>query len=123
MILVPAVLAPLGIVLQGHPHRAIRVAGLWFAVIAMVLPMVLELAGVIASSYRFGDAGITVVPQLTNLPGWFVLGFLTVANVSIVVLPTLFVGRLRAELSKAQSREQVRSWHLGRLGDDLLRAA
>ena len=122
LILVPTVIVPLGVVIQGHPVRVMRVVGLALTALAMVVPLLLELLGVLPASYRFADGAITVIPQLTRLPEWFTLTFLTIANVSIAVLPALFVGRLRADLATAQTRELMRSWQLGRLGDDLLRA-
>jgi hypothetical protein len=122
LILAPTVLAPIGIVIQAHPQRVIRIAGLALTAAALLTPLLLELSGILPSSYRFGPQGMTLVPQLTNLPSWFVFGFLGLANLSIAVVPAVLVGRMRAELAKMQYQEQVRSWHLSRIGDDLLSA-
>ncbi|MDB4960630.1 MAG: hypothetical protein JWP01_629 [Myxococcales bacterium] len=123
LILVPTLMASWVIVVQAHPERHLRVAGLVLGMSAMMLPWLLEMLGLLTSSYGYASGNWFVMPQLTNLPEWFVVGFLGGSNLLIAVLPALFVGRLRGELTKIQQRELVRSWQLRRLGDDLMRAA
>jgi len=123
LILVPTIVATWAICVQAHPDRQLRNAGLVIAMLTIMVPVVLEVVGVFPASHIFPGDGFFVVPQMTALPAWFVLGFLTLGNVLTGLLPALFVGRLRSELSRTQERELVRSWHLRRLGDDLMRAA
>jgi hypothetical protein len=123
LILVPTILATWVIVVQAHPERGLRLGGLIAGMSAIGLPVVLEGIGVLPSSYLFPGDGFFVVPQMNALPTWFVLSFLGAANILMAVLPALFVGRLRGTLSIVQERDLVRSWHLRRLGDDLMKAA
>ncbi len=123
LILVPTLLATWAIVVQAHPERSLRIAGLVFSLLAISIPVILEGIGVLPPSYVFPGDGFFVVPQMNALPAWYVLSFLGVANVLMAVMPALFVGRLRGDLARAQERDLVRSWHLRRLGDDLMKAA
>ncbi len=54
-----------------------------------------------------------VVPQMTDLPRELTLIFLALANVAIAVVPALFVGKLRDELSALEERNLVQAWHSG----------
>ncbi len=123
LILVPTVLATWAIVVQAHPERGLRRVGLTLAMLAIIAPLVLEWLEILPSSYLFSGEGFFVMPQLNTLPQWFVFGFLSVANLLMAVLPAVFVGRLRGQLSLAHERDLVRSWQLRRLGDDLMQAA
>ncbi len=51
------------------------------------------------------------------------LASVTLANLSLAVMPAAFVGSLRQQLARAQSYQLVQTWHFRRLGDDLIRAA
>ncbi|HEY5937641.1 MAG TPA: serine/threonine-protein kinase [Kofleriaceae bacterium] len=117
LLVVPSLLATWAVVMQAHPDRTMRVIGLIGPTVGMMIPVVLELAGVLPSSYLFEGDGFRVVPQLAELPQWFVLGFVGLGSVGIAVMPALFIARLRDDLSRIQEREAVRSWHFQRLGE------
>jgi len=123
LLLVPTLIATWAILIQAHPDAGVRRTGLVTSMSVIVVPLVLELAGWFPGSYAFLDEGFLVVPQMTELPRWYVLAFLGVGNVATAVIPALFVGRLRSELAAAQERELIRTWHFKRLGDDLIRAS
>ncbi|MDQ3298792.1 MAG: hypothetical protein M3619_19605, partial [Myxococcota bacterium] len=123
LILMPTILATWAIVAQAHPDAAMRRFCLVAVSLAMVVPIVLELAGVVPASYSFSDGRFEVLPQMHGLPTIPTLLFLGLANVAIAVIPAMFVARLRADLSRAQERELVQTWHFRRLGDDLIRAS
>jgi hypothetical protein len=116
----PAVLATWAIVMQAHPHRSMRWFGLVASSGAIVLPVLLESAGILPTSYSF-DHGFSVVPQLVAFPQEETLVFLTIASVAITVVPALSVARLRHALTVSQQRELMQTWRLRRLGESMLR--
>ncbi len=122
-ILMPTMLATWAIVTQAHPDRGVRRYGLALAIVAMVLPIGLELAGVIPTSYMFEGGIIKVLPQMTELSANVTIPFLTIAHVAIAVMPAAFVGSLRTQLADAQQHQLLQTWHFRRLGADLVRAS
>jgi hypothetical protein len=41
---------------------------------------------------------------------------------STIIVPCLFIAQMRAELSTAQQRLAIQTWHARRLGDELIAA-
>jgi serine/threonine-protein kinase len=122
VILMPTVITAWVIVMQINPVPSVRRFALVVSPIAMLAPIVLELAGVVPSSYLFENGRMILVPQLTELPQLLTFGFLGIANVGAALVPALFVGRLRAELTRTQERELVQAWTFRRLPIELMRA-
>ena len=63
-----------------------------------------------------------IVPQVLELTRTGTIVLLTLANTAIVIVPCVFIARLRSELSMAQQRQLVQAWHFRRLGADLVGA-
>ena len=122
LILMPSLLATSAVVYQAHPDRGLRRMGLVGSVCAIVLPVLLELSGVLPASYAFEHGTLVVLPQLTELPRVATLVFLGLTNVAIAVVPSLYVAQLRNELAETQRREQLQGWNFRRLGRDLIAA-
>jgi serine/threonine-protein kinase len=123
LILAPSIITAWTIVMQINPDRFIRRFTVALGVISLVLPLGLELAGVIPSSYAFEDGKLIALPQMTELPRLPTFAFATLAHVGIALLPTVFVSRLRSQLTRAQERELVSAWQLRRLPEELMRAS
>jgi hypothetical protein len=123
LILMPAFLAGVAIVMQAHPERQFRVVGLAACVATMIVPLVLELVGILPTSYEFAGGRMSVLPQLHELPRELSIVFLVIASIGIAIVPAVYVARLRADLAAAQQRQLVQTWHFRRLGDDLIRAS
>ena len=62
------------------------------------------------------------MPQLNELPRLMTFGFLALANVTVTLVPAIFVARLRSELTRAQERQLVQAWQFRRLPAELIRA-
>ncbi len=60
---------------------------------------------------------------MTELSARVTIGTLTVAHLTIAVMPAAFVGNLRTELATAQQFQLLQRWHFRRLGDDLTRVS
>ncbi|MBA3452783.1 MAG: hypothetical protein H0T42_06820 [Deltaproteobacteria bacterium] len=101
LMIVPTIIVALTIVIQAHPHAPIRIAVWVMAVFAMVGPVVLELAGVLSTSYMFVDNQIVILPQMHDLPRTGSIAMLLLAGVASLFVPSVFVGRLRQSLTEA----------------------
>jgi serine/threonine-protein kinase len=123
LILVPTILASWAIVMQLNPDRVVRRFSLALGMLLLVAPVVLELAGVVPSSYAFEDGKLIVLPQMTELPRLGTFGFVTLANLGLAALPAIVVARLRSELSRAQERELLQAWQFRRLASELMQAS
>lgn len=122
LILMPTLLISYAITLQAHPWRTFRRVGLVAGMIAMVLPVVLEAIGLLPPSYSFVGGRMLVEPQVVALPESGTIGLLAIANVAMLIVPCLFIAKLRGDLSIAQTRQLVQTWQFRRLGDELVAA-
>jgi serine/threonine-protein kinase len=114
LVLMPTMIASYAIVLQAHPWGRYRTFGLFAGITAMLVPYLLERAGVLPDSYGFAGGVWFARPQmvaLDNLTEWFLL----IANIAMLIVPCLFISKLRAELSQVQARYLVQAWHYRRL--------
>jgi eukaryotic-like serine/threonine-protein kinase len=119
-VLMPTMIATYAIVLQAHPASTFRRVSAVFAVLAIVAPVILEVTGIVPTSNLFEDGRWVIVPQIMELPRTGTILFLTLANISMVIVPCMFIARLRGELSAAQQHQLVQAWHFRRLGSDLV---
>jgi hypothetical protein len=115
LIMMPTMIATYAIVLQAHPARLFRRTGVFAGVLAMTLPLVLELIGVLPASYAFEAGRWIVRPQLLELPGLWTPVFCGLTNLAMIVIPCLFIARLRGDLSTIQAEQMVQAWQFKRL--------
>jgi len=110
----PGVALGAAIALGSHPF-----AGKWWpyalACIGIVLPLALELAGVITPSYVFDGATMTIHSHLTSLPRVPTLTFLALGDVGLVLSVGLYALTVRGELQRAQRRLLLQTWQLQQL--------
>jgi serine/threonine-protein kinase len=120
LVLTPTMIASYTISLQSHPTGWLRRYTLIMGSVAIVLPLALELVGVLPSSYRFEHGTMVIVPQVIELPQVGSLVLLVSSTLAMTVIPSFFIARLRAQLSEAERRQLVRAWHFRRLGDEMM---
>jgi hypothetical protein len=116
MIVGTRIIVAITIVIQAHPHAPIRRAVWALGAIAMVAPVLLELAGVLPASYLFANNQIVIVPQMHDLPRTGSIVLLLGAGIGSLIVPSVFVARLRQTLTEAQLRLHLQAWHFKRLG-------
>jgi eukaryotic-like serine/threonine-protein kinase len=121
LIMMPTFVAIHSIVAQAHPHRDVRRVSAAMSLVAMVVPVLLELTGWLPASYVFAADRWIVVPHLLALPRLGTLVLLVVVDVCVMLVPTMFIARMRADLTDAQTRLHVRAWHFRRVGHELTR--
>lgn len=119
-VLMPTMVATYTIVLQAHPSGRFRLVSALLAVVALALPVILEVVGVLPTAYVFEHGTWTILPQIIELPPRATVTFLTLANIAMVVVPCMFISRLRADLSAAQQHQAIQAWHFRRVAADLV---
>jgi serine/threonine protein kinase len=123
LVLTPLMISVFVIVMQAHPARWFRRA-CWIAgTIALVTPALLEFAGVLPASYVFADGRMQILPQAHELPATGSAIMLIAAYVASMLVPGIFIGRLRVALTEAQEELQRKEWHYKRLGGELIATA
>jgi serine/threonine-protein kinase len=119
VIITPMLITSATIVVQAFPARTMRRVAVITGIGLMTTLVVLELAGAM-SSYTFDGGRMQVLPQLMELPRTGTLLFLLVVHLSALIVPCMFIAQLRRDLSLAQQRQLLHSWHFRRLGDQLM---
>jgi hypothetical protein len=119
-VLMPTMVATYTIVLQAHPSGRFRMVSALLAVAALAVPVILEATGVLPTAYVFEHGTWTILPQIIELPPRATVTFLTLANIAMVVVPCMFISRLRADLSSAQQHQAIQAWHFRRVAADLV---
>jgi hypothetical protein len=122
LMLLPQLVIAITIVLQAHPSRSMRRLTLGFAVVALVVPLLLEVVGVVPASYRFEDGVITVLPQLNEIPRDLSIAVLFGASLLALIVPCVFIAKLRSELTALQVQQIQQAWQFRRVGDELIGA-
>ena len=115
LVLVPTLIASYAIVLQAHPARLFRRLALSASVAALVVPILLELAGVLPASYSFEAGRWLVEPQMIELPRLGTQLLLMLTNIAMIIVPCMFIAKLRSDLSDVQARQLTQAWQFKRL--------
>jgi serine/threonine-protein kinase len=115
LILVPTIAAA---ITTGNVVAAPRSMRPWLTALGcatILVPLALELLGIVPSGYLFENGTMIVLPRELELRKWSSLVFLTVTAIGLVLTSALFVWRLRNALDAAEERLVVQSWQLRQL--------
>jgi hypothetical protein len=82
---------------------------------AILVPLVLELTGVLPPSMRFEGGNIVLLPRVADFPPVVSMVFLTTIAVLGVVTPTFITGRVRDALQRVERDLVVQKWQLSQL--------
>ncbi|MDI1484721.1 serine/threonine-protein kinase [Polyangium sp. y55x31] len=104
---------------SGRFRAAVIVTGL----LGMLVPLGLELCGIISRSYAFQNGALVILPQGVSLPELPTLVALTLANVFLIVAPSVIMGRVQLALREAEMRSAMQAWHLRQLLPEEARSA
>jgi len=107
---------------QAHPDRFLRRLVPVLAALAIIVPLLLELAGVLPASYAFADGQFTIVPQAIAFSRGWSLTVLSVGTLLTLVIPCVIVGDVREQLSRAERERLLQAWQFQRLGEELIGA-
>lgn len=119
-VMVPVMVTTFAIVMQTHPHRPLRITAFVGSALALAIPAILEWQGVVPATYRFEHGTWITMPQIMELPRTGTFVFLVIAYLAMMIGPAILIARLRADLSRAQTRLAVQAWHFRQLGTHLI---
>ncbi|MDI1449672.1 serine/threonine-protein kinase [Polyangium sp. 6x1] len=91
--------------------------------LGLLVPLGLELVGLIPRSYTFQNGAMVILPQGVSLQEMPTLVSLTLGTVFLIVAPSLIMGRVQLALREAEMRSAVQAWHLRQLLPDEARSA
>jgi hypothetical protein len=113
-VLVPTLAATYAVSMYMHPHRTPRRAALILCCLAMVVPAVLEYAGVLPRTVTVQEGAIVIRTIGTLREGPAII-FLVIAGISMTLSSCFFVGSIRGALVRAERRLHLHAWHVQRM--------
>ena len=111
LIVTPTALSVNALVFFVSNERALRRPMLAMAAIGVVLPLGLELTGLLPPSFRFEDGNLVLLPRALPFDATS-LFVLACAFVATVVLGTVTLGPFRDDLDRAVLESRVLAWQL-----------
>jgi serine/threonine-protein kinase len=110
LVYAPSLCAANVVVFAAGVSRRFRWLALGCGLAAILLPLLLELAGVISPGWIVQNGAIAIVPRAVRFPGAFgVVGLLGLASVGTVLFPALLVGAERDARIKAERELMLRT--------------
>ena len=116
LVLVPGFAAMNTVVFGVQSNRRERPLIVAMGAAAIVVPLVLELVGVIPPSMRFEPGAIVLLPRISDFPPALSLTFLVGVALMGIIVPTFITGRVRDALAKVERDLVVQKWQLSQLG-------
>jgi serine/threonine-protein kinase len=89
---------------------------------AFIVPLALELAGVIAPTFRFEGGHLEILPVALDLPATPTIVLVAIASMASVFLGSIIIGNIRDRLADAETRIFMYAWHLRELVPNEVRA-
>jgi serine/threonine protein kinase len=115
LVYVPSLAAANVVVFAAGVNRRYRYFALACGLLAILLPLLLDLTGVLPAGWVFHDGGISIVPRAVHFPGPATLALLSLASLGSVLFPVLLVGAERDARVKAERELVIRSQTLAEL--------
>jgi len=113
LVLLPTLLFAFAIVYgQNHFRTKLGAVAFGASALLLVVPMALELLGVLSPSYTFDGDRMSIVPHMTELPRASTLSFLVFANLVVIASIWRLTQRIRRALADAETQVAIQSWHL-----------
>jgi len=115
-ILVPGWAAQNTLVFAMHASKGgRRTAVILLGTLAILVPLALELLGVVPSSFAFADGRLTITSRVAELAFTPTVVLLTTLSVALAVIPSLIVARAHDAAEEAKERLAAHLWHLRQL--------
>ena len=114
--LTPIIIVGTMIAYTASPRISARpwLIAMW-GVLAVMLPIVLELTGVIPRTFEIHDGAIVTTSQFYRLRGWGEEVALIVANAGFIAIAARFAFGISRSRQDAQRQLQIQAWHLRQL--------
>jgi hypothetical protein len=117
LMLVPgvAVANATAIMVSIRANRKTRAALTGLTTATVVVPLALQLGGVLPPSYMLEDGVIKILPVAFDFPPGLTLLFLVLATLMTIVIGSLLVGRAVEALKTAERAQFAQAWRLRQL--------
>ncbi len=110
--LLPGIAAVNTILYVSSADRSRRAWAIGAGCLAVAVPLLLELVGVLPPSIAFEGGAVVTLPQIMRFPPVPTLVFLFFTNVAVIVTASIFVARFRDALHATQERLYFHTWQL-----------
>ncbi len=80
--------------------------------VAALVPMALELSGLVPPSMSFGPEGLHILPRSSDLAPIPTLALLTIVSLATILIAGGAIGPIRKELDRVQARIRLQAWQL-----------
>ncbi len=80
--------------------------------LAFVVPLALELTGVLPRTLTFENGGMSLHARALEMPEWPTLALVSFASVAAILICVFVVGHIRDRLAEAERRMYLYTWHL-----------
>jgi serine/threonine-protein kinase len=115
----PLVVLPAVVIANGVAYIANFERRTWTIVAASIgvilVPLALELLGVLPAQYEFRDGTLRILPGMTDFPPAATLTLLIVTHVVVIGGALIYVGRLRRGAQDAERRLRTQAWQLAQI--------
>jgi serine/threonine-protein kinase len=112
LVVAPALAATNAMLFALHLPRKTRPWLIIASVLAVVVPLLLELLGVVPPSFRFSNGTLILLPRVASLSAAPTLLALVATSVATAVTPTVLAGRVRDALEAAERKLFLHAWRL-----------
>jgi serine/threonine-protein kinase len=100
------------------PTRGARALVIGIGVLAVVVPLALELVGLLPPSYEFRDGYMLVLPRMHDFSPGATLLFLSYVGLGHIISISVLMGRLNESRLAAIQKLQKQTWQLKQLVSD-----
>ncbi len=113
--LVPALAAINAVTFSLQSPKHERAAIVAIGVLPFLVPMFLELLGVVPASFDFADEAIVIRSRLVNFPPQLTFLFLSLVSSFGIATPVFLTGRLRDQLRSVEAKLALQKWQFAQL--------
>ncbi len=121
--LVPALAAINAVTFGLQAPKRERIAIMFVGILPFLLPMFLELTGVVSPSFDFTDGAIILRSRLVDFPPALTFLFLSLVSSMGIATPVFMTGRLRDKMRDMEREMALQKWQLAQLSQTHIRAA
>ncbi len=111
-IVVPTLTATNAMLFTLFTDRAQRRLVVIASALAVLAPVVMELAGIVPRSFVFREGALVLLPRAVEFAPTPTLAFLVLVGLAMVLTPTVVTGRIRDQLSEAEQKLFLQAWQL-----------
>ena len=102
--------------------RGSRALVISIGVLAVLVPLLLEMVGLLPPSYEFREEGLVILPRMHNFPPAATLTFLCYIGLGHIISISILLGRLHEARVQLLEKMHMQTWQLKQLvGDDAQR--